>query len=266
MVALLRKAMDWMKGENRMVIEVKNLSKDYKMYGSPSDRVKDAFFPQKGKVQECHALRDISFSVEKGETLGIIGTNGSGKSTLLKILVGTTRETRGTKKINGKVSAILELGTGFNPEYTGIENIYLNGIIKGEKKKETAKKIDEICEFAQIGDFINQPVKTYSSGMFARLAFSVAISDDPDILVVDEVLAVGDHRFQEKCFKKFEDMKKARKTIIFVSHDVEAVRNFCTRVIWLDRGEIVMDGNASHVTSKYMEFIENGGAKEDVEE
>ncbi len=240
-----------------LTIDVKNLSKVYKIYDKPGDRILESFFPKKykEKIKDFYALNDVSFSISKGETVGIIGKNGSGKSTLLKILTGVINHTTGEKIINGTIAAILELGAGFNPEYTGIENIYLNGTIMGMKKEEVEKKIDEIAEFAEIGDFINRPVKNYSSGMFVRLAFAVAINSDPDILIVDEALAVGDYRFQAKCYNKFEELKEKGKTILFVSHDVDAVRRFCTRAIWLDCGRMVMDGEVGEVTSKYMEFI-----------
>lgn len=239
------------------MIEINNLTKIYKMYKNPADRVKEAMFPKSygQKIRDFYALSDVSFKIEKGETVGIIGKNGSGKSTLLKILTGVINQTSGEKKMNGSISALLELGTGFNPEYNGIENIYLNGTIMGIPREEMEKKIDEICDFAEIGDFINQPVKNYSSGMFVRLAFAVAINTDPEILIVDEALAVGDYRFQAKCYNKFEEMKEKGKTILFVSHDIDAVRRFCTRAIWLDGGRIVMDGDVNSVSSKYMEFI-----------
>lgn len=239
------------------IIEVKELSKIYKMYNKPSERIKEALFPKSfgKKVKEFYALRDVSFSVEKGETVGIIGKNGSGKSTLLKILTGVIKESGGMAKVDGKVSALLELGAGFNPEYTGIENIYLNGTIMGFTREQMKEKIDEITDFAEIGEFINHPVKNYSSGMFVRLAFAVAINVSPEILIVDEALAVGDYRFQAKCYKKFEELKNMGKTILFVTHDVDTVRRFCTRAVWIDSGRLVMDGGAREVTSKYMEFI-----------
>ncbi len=237
------------------IIEVNNLSKIYKMYDKPFHTITEAFFSKKTKSKSFYALDNISLSVNQGETVGIIGKNGSGKSTLLKILTGVINESFGEKKIVGNVSALLELGAGFNPEYTGIENIYLNGTIMGISKEKMSKKIDEILAFAEIGDFINRPVKNYSSGMFVRLAFAVAINVDPDILIVDEALAVGDYRFQAKCYNKFEELKKSGKTILFVTHDVDAVRRFCSRAIWIDCGKIIMDGGVNEVTSKYMEFI-----------
>ncbi|MBR5155210.1 MAG: ABC transporter ATP-binding protein [Clostridia bacterium] len=239
------------------MIEVKNLTKIYKMYKNPAERIKESLFPKSygKKIRDFYALNDVSFSIEKGETVGIIGKNGSGKSTLLKILTGVINATSGKKVMDGTISALLELGTGFNPEYSGIENIYLNGTIMGLTREQMKGKIDEICAFAEIGDFINQPVKNYSSGMFVRLAFAVAINTDPEILIVDEALAVGDYRFQAKCYNKFEEMKERGKTILFVSHDIDAVRRFCSRAIWLDGGRVVMDGDVNSVSSKYMEFI-----------
>lgn len=239
------------------MIKIENLSKIYKMYQNPAERVKEALFPKhySGKIREFYALSDVSFSISKGETVGIIGKNGSGKSTLLKILTGVINPTMGKKEMNGTISALLELGTGFNPEYTGIENIYLNGTIMGFSREQMHQKVEEICEFAEIGDFINQPVKNYSSGMFVRLAFAVAINTEPEILIVDEALAVGDYRFQAKCYNKFEELKEKGTTILFVSHDIDAVRRFCERCIWLDGGKVVMDGDVNTVSSKYMEFI-----------
>lgn len=239
------------------IINVKKIDKIYKMYDKPMDRIKEAFLPnsKKDKAKSFYALEDISFSVNKGETVGIIGKNGSGKSTLLKILTGVISQTNGEKDIKGNISALLELGAGFNPEYTGLENIYLSGTIMGISKEKMDEKIEEITTFAEIGDFINRPVKNYSSGMFVRLAFAVAINVNPDILIVDEALAVGDYRFQAKCYNKFEELKKNGKTILFVTHDVDAVRRFCTRAIWIDCGKIVLDGDVNEVTSKYMEFI-----------
>lgn len=239
------------------IIEVRELSKLYKMYNKPSERIKEALFPKSfgKKVKDFYALRDVSFNIENGETVGIIGKNGSGKSTLLKILTGVITETAGKVSVNGRIAALLELGAGFNPEYTGIENIYLNAAIMGCSKEEVREKLDSILSFAEIGDFIERPVKTYSSGMFVRLAFSVAIHVNPDILIVDEALAVGDYRFQAKCYNKFDELKRAGKTVLFVSHDIDAVRRFCTRAIWLDASKLVLDSDVNEVTSKYMEYI-----------
>lgn len=244
------------------VICAEHLYKTYKLYESPKDRLFEAIVPfSKKRHSEFNALSDISFSVEKGESVGIIGKNGSGKSTLLKILTGVITESRGSLKTKGRIAALIELGAGFNPEYTGMENIYLNAAIMGCSRAETDEKIDSILSFAEIGDFVYQPVKTYSSGMFVRLAFSVAIHVNPDILIVDEALAVGDYRFQAKCYNKFEELKEQGKTVLFVSHDIDAVRRFCTRAIWLDAGELIMDGDVREVTSKYMEFITDASLK-----
>lgn len=247
------------------VVKAENLYKTYKLYESPKDRLLEAIVPfSKKKHTEFNALSDISFSVEKGESVGIIGKNGSGKSTLLKILTGVITQNSGKLKTSGRIAALIELGAGFNPEYTGIENIYLNAAIMGCSKAETDKKLESILSFAEIGDFIYQPVKTYSSGMFVRLAFSVAIHVDPDILIVDEALAVGDYRFQAKCYAKFEELKRQQKTVFFVSHDIDAIRRFCTRAIWLDASKLILDGDVSYVTSKYMEFITDSTLKKPV--
>lgn len=238
------------------MIKVQRLSKVYKVYNSPSSRLKEALFGIGRKLhKEFHALKDISFDVNKGETIGIVGKNGSGKSTLLKILTGVLSPSSGDIKVEGKVSAILELGAGFNVEYSGLENIYLNGTLQGKNKKEMDSVIDLILEFADIGDFIHQPVKTYSSGMFARLAFAVAINVSPDVLIVDEALAVGDMKFQAKCFRKFEELKEQGVTILFVGHDVSSIRKFCDRTIWLHQGALVSIGDTLSVTSEYMEFM-----------
>ena len=219
-----------------LAIEIRHLVKIYKMYNKPTDRILEAFhLGNKERYKEFRALNDVSFEVKKGETVGIIGTNGAGKSTLLKIITGVLSSTLGEVTIKGKVSALLELGAGFNDEYTGIENIYLNGRMMGYTRKEMDERIGKIIEFADIGDFINHPVKTYSSGMFARLAFAVAINVEPDILIVDEALSVGDVFFQNKCFKKFDELRKRGVTILFVSHDIGSVRQMCSRVLWLEK-------------------------------
>ncbi|MBO5136000.1 MAG: ABC transporter ATP-binding protein [Clostridia bacterium] len=242
------------------IVEVRDINKVYKLYDKPSDRLKEAVFSKSKKKHsmEFYALDGVSFGIKKGEAVGIIGKNGSGKSTLLKILAGVVTPTKGEVVVDGRVSALLELGAGFNPEYTGIENIYLNGTIMGIPQEKIKENIDTIVEFADIGDFINQPVKTYSSGMFVRLAFAVAINVDPDVLIVDEALAVGDYRFQSKCYAKFDELKNMGKTILFVTHDVDAVRRFCTRAIWINEGKLILDADVNTVTSKYMEFITNG--------
>ncbi|CAI6082027.1 ABC transporter ATP-binding protein [Cohnella sp. JJ-181] len=238
------------------MIIVSDLSKVYKIYNSANDRIKEVFFgKRKSYHSEFHALKNVSFEVNQGETVGIVGRNGSGKSTLLKIITGVLNATSGTVNVNGKVSAILELGAGFNVEYTGIENIYLNGTIEGKSKKEMDEVIHKIIEFADIGEHIHQPVKTYSSGMFARLAFAVAINVKPDILIVDEALAVGDMKFQAKCFKKFEELKKENVTILFVGHDVSSIRKFCDKALWMHQGKLISFGDTLQVTAEYMEFM-----------
>ncbi len=224
-------------------IEVKNISKMYKLYDKNSDRFKEALgLTRKKCYREHYALNNVSFEVKKGETVGIIGTNGSGKSTILKIITGVLMPTCGELKVDGRISALLELGAGFNMEYTGMENIYLNGTMMGFSREEIDKRVDDILQFADIGEFINQPVKTYSSGMFVRLAFAVAINIDPEILIVDEALSVGDVFFQVKCYHKFEEFKKLGKTILFVSHDLGSVSKYCDRVILLNKGNKISEG------------------------
>ena len=198
--------------------------------------------------------------MQKGEILGIVGVNGSGKSTLLKIITDVLTPSSGSVTVKGKISALLELGAGFNPEYTGMENIYLNGTLLGYTKEEMEEKVPAIVEFAEIGDFIYQPVKSYSSGMFARLAFAVAINVNPDILIVDEALSVGDLNFQLKCMKKFDEFRNAGKTILFVSHDVNAIKRYCTRTIWIKQGVLVADGDTDEVTDRYLDFLHSAEA------
>jgi len=235
------------------IIDINQLSKIYKLYDEPVDRLKEAINPFKKKYhKDFYALQNISFTIEKGEIVGIIGRNGSGKSTLLKIITGVLTANSGYVNVNGKISAILELGAGFNPELTGVENIYLNTYINGLDKKEIDKKIDEIIEFSELGTFIHQPLKTYSSGMKARLGFAVAINVEPDILIVDEALAVGDAAFQRKCFSKMEEIKEAGVTILFVSHSAESIVSLCSRAIWLSNGEKVIEGEPKLVTGLYM--------------
>lgn len=241
-------------------IKVNNISKIYKMYDNKSDRLKEVLNPFKKKYyRDFYALKNISFEVNKGETIGIIGQNGSGKSTLLKIITGLLTPSSGTVNINGRVSALLELGAGFNPEYTGVENIYLNGTIMGYSKEEIDDKVNDILKFADIGDFSGQPVKNYSSGMFSRLAFAVAINIDPDVLIVDEALSVGDVFFQNKCYKKFDELKKRGVTILFVSHDISSIKQMCSKVVWLDKGKQVMFDEKNKVCDFYLNdfFLKN---------
>lgn len=240
---------------DNLAIEVENLTKIYKLYDKPEDRLKEVFSPvRKMYHKDYYAINDISFSVKKGETVGIIGKNGSGKSTLLKIITGVLTPTAGNTQVNGEVSALLELGAGFNPLYTGIENIYLNGTIKGYSKEHMDSKMEDILSFADIGDYVNQPVRTYSSGMFVRLAFSVAINIDPEVLIVDEALSVGDIRFQQKCWRKIEEFNQ-NKTVLFVTHDMGVINKFCKRVIWLDQGRICDEGHPENIAKKYQAYM-----------
>lgn len=237
-------------------IEIKNLTKTYQMYAKPKDRLKEALHPLKKKYHQLfYALDNVNIYVEKGEMIGFIGENGSGKSTLLKIITGVLNPTEGEITIEGKISALLELGSGFNPEYNGYDNIYLNGMVLGFSKEEIDDMVDDIISFADIGDHIMQPVKTYSSGMFVRLAFAVAINVNPDILIIDEALAVGDLEFQLKCMEKFTEFRNMGKTILFVSHDIHAVRRFCDRVYWLKDGKVVESGDTMEVTENYDNFL-----------
>lgn len=237
-------------------IQVKHLEKVYRLYDKPTDRLKESLgFSRKKLHREYYALKDVNFEVNRGETVGIIGTNGSGKSTILKIITGVLNPTKGEVIVDGRISALLELGAGFNGEYSGLENVYLNGTMTGFSREEIDKKIDNILEFADIGDFIYQPVKTYSSGMFVRLAFAVAINIDPEILIIDEALSVGDVFFQAKCYHKFEEFKKLGKTILFVSHDLGSVAKYCDRVILLNKGEKLNEGDPKQIVDLYKQIL-----------
>lgn len=237
------------------VIEIKNITKIYNLYNKPSDRLIEALFSRKSRHTEFAALNDVSFDVCKGEILGIIGKNGSGKSTILKIITNVLTPTSGECIVKGKIAALLELGAGFNMEYTGIENIYLNGQMIGFSKEEMDKKLQDIIDFADIGEHIFQPVKTYSSGMFARLAFSVAISVDPDILIVDEALSVGDVFFQNKCYRRFEEFRDKGKTILFVTHDMGSVIRYCNRCVLLNAGKKVGEGKPQEMVDLYKRIM-----------
>ncbi|MFA6185729.1 MAG: ABC transporter ATP-binding protein [Phycisphaerae bacterium] len=242
--------------KENIAIKVEGLSKAYKLYDMPIDRLKESIHIFRKKYhRDFYALRDVSFEVRKGECLGIIGKNGCGKSTLLKIITGVLSPTSGHVETTGKVSALLELGIGFNPEMTGIENVYFNGALMGSDKKDIDRKINDIISFADIGEFIHQPLKTYSTGMFMRLAFAAAINVDPDILIIDEALAVGDIRFQQKCFRKIREFGENGKTIIFVSHDMGAIVNLCNRVMWLKDNLIYRCGNPEEVISEYVLYM-----------
>lgn len=239
-----------------ITIQVENLTKVYKIYDKPIARLKEAIHPLGKKYfQPFHALRDISFTIEEGEIFAIIGRNGSGKSTLLKLLAGVLTPTAGRMTVQGKVSALLELGVGFNPEFTGIENIYFYGTIMGYSRSEMDERVEAIRDFADIGDFIHQPVKIYSSGMFARLAFAAAIHVDPDILIVDEALAIGDIAFQTKCYRKFNEFRDAGKTILFVTHDMDTVLKYCRRALVLEGGRKVAEGPAKDMVDVYKKLI-----------
>ncbi len=239
-----------------VAICVENVDKVYKLYDRPLDRIKDAFsLSKKKRYKEKYALNHVNMTVYQGETVGIIGTNGSGKSTILKMITGVLHPTKGNLTVNGRISALLELGAGFNMEYNGIENIYLNGTMMGFSQKEIEERMDDILKFADIGDYVYQPCKTYSSGMFVRLAFAVAINIDPEILIVDEALSVGDVFFQSKCYQKFDEFKKMGKTILFVSHDLSSISKYCDRVILLNQGEKLGEGTPKEMIDVYKRVL-----------
>lgn len=242
--------------DKKIAIKVENLEKAYKLYDKPSDRLKEALgLSRRKRYKEHYALKGVDAVIYQGETVGIIGTNGSGKSTILKIITGVLNPTKGKVTVNGRISALLELGAGFNMEYNGIENVYLNGTMIGFSKKEIDERLDEILNFADIGDYVYQPVKTYSSGMFVRLAFAVAINIDPEILIVDEALSVGDVFFQAKCYHKFEEFKKMGKTIVFVSHDLSSISKYCDRVILLNQGIRLGEGSPREMIDAYKQVL-----------
>ena len=242
--------------KDKNVIQVEHLSKMYKLYDKPSDRLKESLgLTRKKRYREHFALHDVNFQVREGECVGIIGTNGSGKSTILKIITGVLTPTEGEVKVNGRISALLELGAGFNMEYSGLENVYLNGTMIGFSKEEIDARLDDILAFADIGDFIHQPVKMYSSGMFVRLAFAVAINIDPEILIVDEALSVGDVFFQAKCYHKFEEFKEQGKTILFVSHDLSSIVKYCDRVVLLNKGQMLDEGSPKEMVDMYKQLL-----------
>lgn len=236
-------------------IEVTNVIKIYKLYDRLRDRVKEAFGIGRKSYKLHYALNGVSMTVYQGETVGIIGTNGSGKSTILKIITGVLHPTSGEVHVNGRISALLELGAGFNQEYNGIENIYLNGTMMGFSEKEIDEKLPAILEFADIGDYVYQPVKTYSSGMFVRLAFAVAINIEPEILIVDEALSVGDVFFQAKCYHKFEEFRDLGKTIVFVSHDLNSISKYCDRVFLLNQGNLLGEGSPKKMIDAYKRVL-----------
>ncbi len=244
-------------GEDREIaISVTDVEKIYKLYDKPSDRVKEALgLARKARHSKHYALKGINMEIYQGECVGIIGTNGSGKSTILKIITGVLTPSKGDVRVNGRISALLELGAGFNMEYNGIENIYLNGTMIGFSEKEIDEKLQDILDFADIGEYVYQPVKTYSSGMFVRLAFAVAINIEPEILIVDEALSVGDVFFQAKCYHKFEEFKEMGKTIVFVSHDLSSISKYCDRVILLNKGVKLGEGSAKEMIDTYKRVL-----------
>lgn len=244
--------------ENQYAIEVKNISKYFKIYADKGNTAKEKIlFWKRNKYEKKTVLKDISFNVKKGESIGLVGHNGCGKSTTLKILTRIMYPDSGTVNINGRVSSLLELGAGFHPDMTGRENIYINASIFGLTKKEIDMKIDSIIEFAELGDYINNPVRTYSSGMYMRLAFSVAINVNADILLIDEILAVGDVNFQAKCFNKLFELKNQGVTIVLVSHSMDQVEKICERSIWIQDGEIKLDATPHEVQREYLKFMSN---------
>ena len=242
--------------EKKIAICADQITKIYKLYDKPSDRMKEALgLSRKKRHKEHYALQGVDMTVYQGETVGIIGTNGSGKSTILKIITGVLNPTKGNLTVNGRISALLELGAGFNMEYNGIENIYLNGTMMGFSKKEIDEKLQDILDFADIGDYVYQPCKTYSSGMFVRLAFAVAINIEPEILIVDEALSVGDVFFQAKCYHKFDEFKKMGKTILFVSHDLSSIAKYCDRVVLLNKGHKLGEGTPKDMIDAYKQVL-----------
>lgn len=239
-----------------VVISVEHVSKDFKLYYDKTNTLKEKilFFRNKNKTDSLHILKDINVSIKKGESVALIGVNGSGKSTLLKLMTKIIYPNKGKIEINGKLTSLLELGAGFHPDFSGRENIYFNSSIFGLTRKEIDKRVNDIIEFSELEEFIDNPVRTYSSGMYMRLAFSVAINVDADILLLDEILAVGDQHFQDKCFEKLMELKKAGKTIVMVSHSLNSVRSFCDRTIWLYEGEVKMDGETNKVLDEYLKI------------
>ncbi|MFZ5906058.1 MAG: ABC transporter ATP-binding protein [Nitrospirota bacterium] len=233
-----------------ITVSAEQITKIYKLYDKPLDRLKELLL-HRSLHKELPALRGVTFSLKQGETLGVIGDNGAGKSTLLKILTKTLSPTHGSVRVTGLVSSLLELGSGFHPEFTGIENIFFYGSLLGIENSQMKKNVHQIVEFAELGDFINYPIKTYSSGMHVRLAFSVATAVDPDVLIIDEALSVGDQYFQKKCLEKMDEFKRREKTIIFCSHDLYQVKTFCEKTLWLDHGQVRMFGNSTQVINAY---------------
>jgi ABC-type polysaccharide/polyol phosphate transport system ATPase subunit len=246
-----------MKHNEEYSIIVENVKKDFKVfYDKPSTLKERLVFWNKTKKDVRTVLRDVDLKIKKGETVALIGTNGSGKSTLLKLMTKIIYPNKGIIKTYGKLTSLLELGAGFHPDFTGRENIYFNAAIFGLTRKEIDKRIDDIISFSELEEYIDNPVRTYSSGMYMRLAFSIAINVDAEILLIDEILAVGDQHFQEKCYAKMEELKKSDKTIVIVTHDMNSVKNLCTRAVWLYEGEIKADGDPEKVVNEYLKVCQ----------
>lgn len=242
-----------MKDNNEYVIEVNDVYKTFNVYYDRTNTIKEKIlFFKNSKKEKREILKGVTLKIKKGEVVGLIGVNGSGKSTLLKLMTKIIYPNKGTVTTKGKLTSLLELGAGFHPDFSGRENIYFNASIFGLTKKEIDKRLEEIIEFSELREFIDNPVRTYSSGMYMRLAFSVAINVDAEILLIDEILSVGDEHFQEKCFKKLEELKSQGKTIVFVTHGMGSVKRFCTRAVWLHEGRIKMDGNVDKVIESYV--------------
>lgn len=251
---------------NDAVITAENITKIYKLYDRPVDRMKEALNPFGKKYHKEHyALKEVNLEIKNGETVGIIGANGSGKSTLLKIITGVLTPSSGSLQVKGRVSSLLELGAGLNPELSGYDNIYFMGTIMGFSKREIDRKVDEIVAFVDIGEYIHQPVKTYSSGMMARLGFGVAVHIEPDILIIDEALSVGDIRFQQRAIRKMKELMGKAKALLFVSHSLDMVRSLCERAIWINQGNVIGDGSSKEVTADFYSFMSTGKLKQTAE-
>lgn len=239
--------------KNDIAIDVNHVTKTFKLYSDKPQTLKERLVRGwKNKTEERTVLKDINIEIDKGETVALIGVNGSGKSTLLKLMTKIIYPNKGTLKTYGKLTSLLELGAGFHPDFTGRENIYFNAAIFGLTKKEINDRLQSIIEFSELGDFIDSPVRTYSSGMYMRLAFSVAINVDAEILLIDEILAVGDQHFQDKCFAKLEELAKSKMTIVIVSHSLDSIKKLCNRAIWINEGKVAMDGKCSEVIDEYL--------------